>query len=111
MASFEVLRRYLQTLSNEEISYGMKHFLSEEDVAEIVNREHPRFRKLKMLSPSMWFRIASAPALARGLKYTSDQSERLIAHNLNYPEKPSGFEEWQKHLASELNQTFVHLSI
>ena len=41
MASFEVLRRYLQTLTNEQINYGMKHFLSEEDVDAISERTPP----------------------------------------------------------------------
>ena len=111
MASFEVLRRYLQTLPNEKISYGMKHFLSEEDVAQIVNREHPRFGKLKMLNPIMLSHVMKEPDLAKGLKYTADQSERLIKHNMNYPEKPSGFEEWKKELSSLLNETFTHLEI
>ena len=111
MASFEVLRRYLQTLPNDKISYGMKHFLSEEDVAQIVNREHPRFGKLKMLNPVMLAHVMKEPDLAKGLKYTADQSERLIKHNMNYPEKPGGFEEWKKGLSAELNETFTHLGI
>lgn len=111
MASFEVLRRYLQTLPNEKISYGMKHFLSEEDVAQIVNREHPRFGKLKMLNPIMLSHVMKEPDLAKGLKYTADQSERLIKHNMAYPEKASGFQDWKKGLSTLLNETFSHLSI
>jgi flavin-dependent dehydrogenase len=106
MASFEVLRRYLQTLSNEQISYGMKHFLSEEDVAQIVNREHPKFRRLKAFNPMLWFRILSEPQLARGLKYTSDKSEKLIEHNMKFPESPAGFDAWKKGLLAELHEAF-----
>ena len=61
MASFEILRRYLQTLTNEQISYGMKYFLSEEDVTAIVKREHPKFSKLKLLNPAMLARVAAHP--------------------------------------------------
>lgn len=106
MASFEVLRRYLQTLTNEKISYGMKHFLSEEDVAQIVNREHPRFSKLKMANPIMLMHVLSEPELAKGLKYTSDKSEKLIEHNMNFPENPERFEEWKKTLDMELGEAF-----
>ena len=43
MASFEVLRRYLQTVTNEQIDFGMKHFLTQEDIDAITERRHPRF--------------------------------------------------------------------
>ncbi|HZW55282.1 MAG TPA: LAGLIDADG family homing endonuclease [Nitrososphaerales archaeon] len=106
MASFEVLRRYLQTLSNDEISYGMKYFLSEEDVAAIVNREHPKFSRLRMLGPAMLARIATHPGLAKGLQFTAKKSETLIEHNLKYPDSPSGFDEWRNGLHRELNEAF-----
>jgi digeranylgeranylglycerophospholipid reductase len=106
MASFEVLRRYLQTLTNEQISYGMKHFLSEDDIASIVNREHPRFSRLRMLNPAMMVRIAKEPKLASGLKHTADSSEALIGHNMSYPEKPEGFEDWKKRLMVLLQEAF-----
>jgi digeranylgeranylglycerophospholipid reductase len=106
MASFEVLRRYLQTLSNDQISYGMKHFLSEDDIKSIVNREHPRFSRLRLLNPAMMMRIAKEPKLASGLKHTSDVSEELIAHNMDYPEKPNGFATWKQKLMSLLSDAF-----
>lgn len=106
MASFEVLRRYLQTLSNEEISYGMKHFLSEDDIASIVNREHPKFSRLRLLNPAMLMRVAKEPKLASGLKHTADSSEELIAHNMNYPERSDGFEAWKKRLLTLLSAAF-----
>jgi len=106
MASFEVLRRYLQTLTNDQISYGMKYFLSEDDISSIVNREHPRFSRLRFLNPAMMVRIAKEPKLASGLKHTADSSEELISHNMNYPEKPGGFVEWKKQLLSKLQEAF-----
>ena len=107
MASFEILRRYLQTLNNDQISYGMKYFLSEDDVRAIVNREHPKFSKLKILNPAMLARVAAHPDLARGLQYTAKKSEALIAHNLKYPASPDGFGEWKKQLQSELQEAYA----
>jgi digeranylgeranylglycerophospholipid reductase len=106
MASFEVLRRYLQTLNNEQISYGMKHFLSEDDISSIVNREHPRFSRLRLLNPAMMVRIAKEPKLASGLKHTADSSEELISHNMNYPEKATGFAVWKSQLLAKLQEAF-----
>ncbi|MDA4119840.1 MAG: NAD(P)/FAD-dependent oxidoreductase, partial [Thaumarchaeota archaeon] len=57
MASFEVLRRYLQTVTNDQINYGMKYFLSEEDVTAITERKHPEFNQARFMNPAMWFRV------------------------------------------------------
>ncbi|HVP22905.1 MAG TPA: LAGLIDADG family homing endonuclease, partial [Conexivisphaerales archaeon] len=106
MASFEVLRAYLQTLSNEKISYGMKHFLSEEDVAHITRRQHPQFDRVRMFNPIMWLSILAQPSLAGNLRFTAKKSESLIAHNLNFPENPEGWAEWKKGLIREMNEAF-----
>ncbi|MDV3278576.1 MAG: hypothetical protein LYZ69_08980 [Nitrososphaerales archaeon] len=105
MASFEVLRRYLQTVTNEEINYGMKHFLSEDDVAAITERKHPEFNRARLMSPAMWFRVLAQFSLARGLRYTVEKSAALVGVNLRYPESPKGFEEWKGRLARELLET------
>lgn len=105
MASFEVLRRYLQTVTNEQINYGMKHFLSEEDVLAITERKHPEFNRARFMNPTMWVRILSQLSLARGLRYTVTKSAALVEVNLQYPESPAGFEPWKKRLAAELLET------
>ena len=43
-AGLEVFRRMLQKLTNEQINYGMKHFLSKMDIDKISKGEHPEFR-------------------------------------------------------------------
>ena len=42
-AGLEIFRRMLQSLSNEEIDYGMKNFLSKFDIEKISQGEHPEF--------------------------------------------------------------------
>mgnify|MGYP000086931760 CR=1 FL=1 len=111
MASFEVLRRFLQTLPNEDINYGMKHFLSKDDIEHITRREHPEFNKLQLFDPVMWLKIIKKPKLANGLKIVSEASKRLINHNLCYPEKPSKFYEWQRGLQDILIQTYQKLGL
>jgi flavin-dependent dehydrogenase len=105
MASFEVLRRYLQTVTNDQINYGMKYFLSEEDVTAITERKHPEFNQARFMNPAMWFRVLGQLSLARGLRYTVTKSSALVEINLSYPGSPEGFEEWQKRLARELAET------
>lgn len=111
MASFEVLRRYLQTITNEQINYGMKYFLSEEDIQAITERRHPDFRKASSLNPVVLFRALSQPSLARGLQYTVKMSKKLVEINLEYPENPSGFEEWKRKLHKELVETKTRYSL
>ncbi len=106
MASFELLRRYLQTLSNEKISYGMKHFLSNDDVQNITRREHPNFGRVNLLNPIMWLRIFTHWDLAVGLRYTAQMSEALIEHNLNYPRNPEHFADWHRKLLRMMNEAY-----
>jgi flavin-dependent dehydrogenase len=110
MASFELLRRYLQTLSNEKISYGMKYFLSKDDVQNITKREHPNFGRVNLLNPIMWLRIFSNWDLAVGLRYTAKMSEALIDHNLNYPNDPEKFSDWHKELMRMMTGAFQKFS-
>ncbi|HLQ07193.1 MAG TPA: NAD(P)/FAD-dependent oxidoreductase, partial [Nitrososphaerales archaeon] len=105
MASFEVLRRYLQTVTNDQINYGMKYFLSEEDVTAITERKHPEFNQARFMNPAMWFRVLGQLSLARGLRYTVKKSAALVEINLGYPESSKGFEDWQKRLGRELAET------
>jgi digeranylgeranylglycerophospholipid reductase len=100
-----VLRRYLQTVTNDQINYGMKHFLSEEDVLAITERRHPQFNRVRFINPVMWFRVAGQLSLARGLRYTVEKSARLVEINLDYPRSPAGFDSWKKKLSAELAET------
>jgi digeranylgeranylglycerophospholipid reductase len=105
MASFEVLRRYLQTVTNEQIDFGMKHFLTEEDITMIRDRKHPRFNAIQMLNPVLLMRVATQMDLAKGLRFTADKSQALVDLNLQYPKSPNGFPEWKKKLDAEIDET------
>ncbi|HUI01214.1 MAG TPA: NAD(P)/FAD-dependent oxidoreductase [Nitrososphaerales archaeon] len=105
MASFEVLRRYLQTVTNEQIDFGMKHFLTQEDIDAITERRHPKFNAVNKLNPKLLVRAAQRMELARGLRYTADMSESLVNHNLKYPTTPKGFPEWKKQIVKLIGET------
>jgi len=110
MASFEVLRRYLQTVTNEQIDFGMKHFLTQEDIDAITERRHPRFNSINKLNPVLLMRVASQMELAKGLRYTADKSEALVQLNLKYPTTPKGFPEWKKKMDKEMDETKQRLN-
>lgn len=110
MASFEILRRFLQTLSNEDLNYGMKHFLGQDDVDSITRREHPEFKRVGFTSPTRIVWALPRLALARGLRYTAIKSRKLIEHYLDYPERPEGFPEWRRKFMAELQESYARFS-
>jgi len=105
MASFEVLRRFLQIINNTELNYGMKHFLQADDVDKIIKREHPEFKGVG-LGPSKILWALPRLTLARGLRYTAKKSGVLIQHYMNYPSSPEGFPEWHRRFKAELQEAY-----
>jgi len=104
-AGLELFRRLVQQMSNEQISYGMKHFLGNMDVESISKGEHPDFSGLGKIG--MIIRGAMNKTVADGLRYTSKQNQWLVNHYENYPKNPSGFDEWNKTLHQKLNEAFA----
>ena len=106
-AGLELFRSLIQTLTNDQISYGMKHFLGHLDVEAISKGEHPDFGGLGKLG--MIIRGALNKKLAKGLKYTTQQNKWLTNHYYNYPKTPEGFYEWSKQLRKVLNESNAKL--
>jgi flavin-dependent dehydrogenase len=107
-AGLEVFRRMLQGLTNDQIDYGMKHFLSKMDVDKITDGEHPEFGTVNKVG--MFIRGALNKKLAENLKCTASMNERLMQHYHDYPADPEHFLDWQKILHETLNDAFVKLS-
>ncbi|HSA74911.1 MAG TPA: NAD(P)/FAD-dependent oxidoreductase [Candidatus Nitrosocosmicus sp.] len=107
-AGLEVFRRMLQHLSNDQIDYGMKHFLSKMDIDKITNGEHPEFSSVSKIG--MMIRGALNKELAEDLKFTSKMNEHLVKHYRNYPETPQGFPEWSARLNAYLTEAFSRFS-
>lgn len=106
-AGLEIFRRLIQTLSNEQINYGMKHFLKNLDVEAISKGEHPDFGTLGKLG--MIIRGALNKRLADGLRFTSKQNKKLTAHYYNFPDTPDGFADWHKRLHQVLDESNTNL--
>ena len=104
-AGLELFRRLVQQMTNEQISYGMKHFLGNLDVESISKGEHPDFSGLTKLG--MIIRGAMNKTVADGLRYTSKENQWLVEHYNNYPNDPSGFDEWNKTLHGRMDAAFA----
>ena len=103
-AGLEVFRRMLQGLTNEQINYGMKHFLSKMDIDKITQGEHPEFSTVDKLG--MIIRGAMNKKLAEDLKFCATTNRALTDHYHNYPDKPEGFPEWHNTLIRHLEDAF-----
>ena len=106
-AGLELFRALIQTLTNEQINYGMKHFLGNLDVEAISKGEHPDFSALSKLG--MIIRGALNKKLANGLRFTTEQNKWLTEHYYDYPNSPEGFEEWRKKLHLVLDESNAKL--
>ena len=104
-AGLELFRGLVQQMTNEQISYGMKHFLGNLDIESISKGEHPDFSGLGKIG--MIIRGVMNQTVAKALKYTSEQNQWLVEHYYNYPKDPSGFDEWGKTLHQRLSQAFT----
>ena len=106
-AGLEVFRRLIQTLTNDQISYGMKHFLGDLDVEAISKGEHPDFSMVGKIG--MMIRGVLNKKLAEGLRYTTQQNKWLTQHYYNFPGSPDGFEEWKNKLHQKLDEANTKL--
>ncbi len=104
-AGLEVFRRMLQGLTNDQINYGMKHFLSKMDIDKITKGEHPEFGTVSKLE--MMIRGAMNKKLADDLRYCANINKTLTAHYYNYPETPDDFADWNKKLHGHLTEAFA----
>lgn len=104
-AGLEVFRRMLQGLTNEQINFGMKHFLSKMDIDKITKGEHPEFRTVDKLG--MIIRGALNKKLAEDLRYCAGMNKTLTDHYYAYPESPDRFPEWNRKLQDHLAEAFA----
>ena len=90
----------LDNCCNDQISYGMKHFLGNLDVEAISKGEHPDFGALGKMG--MIVRGILNKKLAEGLRFTTQENRWLTDHYNNYPESPDGFEAWSTKLRTRI---------
>lgn len=95
-AGLEVFRRFIQTLTNKQIDFGMKNFLGDMDVEAISKGEHPDFGNVGKIA--MLIKGIRNIKLAKGLRTTTQQNKMLTAHYHEFPSTPDGFVDWNSNL-------------
>ncbi len=99
-AGLETFRLYLQTLNNNEINYGMRHFLSRKEATDMSLGEMPDLSPVQKLA-KLFQGLGSYKAF-RGLLYTMDMMKKLNRLYQDYPKEPSAFEAWKRQVDSIL---------
>ena len=107
-AGLEVFRYYLQTLNNDEINYGMRHFLSADEATEISLGEMPVLSPLQKIVKL--FRGLGSYKAFRGLVYTMNRMKKLNNLYQNYPKDPSEYESWKHQVDSILEEARTRFS-
>lgn len=107
-AGLEIFRRLLQTLTNDQISYGMKNFLGSSDIEAISSGKHPDFTVLQKIN--VIIKGVLNKQLINGLKFTAKQNKWLTNHYDNYPKTPNEFYEWSKQLHQKLDEAYMTIS-
>ncbi len=100
----EVFRRMLQKLTNEQLDYGTKHFLSRIDIEKMTDGQHPDFGMIDKMG--MAIRGAMNIKLAKELQYTKAKNKILSDLFRNYPESPEKFPQWHTKVMKEMNESY-----
>ncbi|ALU11884.1 geranylgeranyl hydrogenase [Ignicoccus islandicus DSM 13165] len=102
-AALDVFRIFLQSLSDEEINYGMRNkIIKEEDLLKASLEGD-----LKISSTDKLMRVIKAlgkPSLLSKLKTVADYMKEVKELYLNYPKNPSEFDEWRKRVNELFNE-------
>src|SRR5207244_11955799 len=91
-AGLEVFLMYLQTLNNDQINYGMRHFLSSDEATEISLGEMPHLSAVKKIVKL--FRGLGSYKAFSGLVFTMARMRALNELYQNYPKEPAQFDAW-----------------
>jgi digeranylgeranylglycerophospholipid reductase len=106
--ALEAFRIYLQTLSNEQINYGMRHFISTEEATMLSVGEIPKISTASKLRKAI--RGLGNMKAFKGLVYAVGKMKELNAHFENYPKTPAEFLEWKRKTDLILSQVREHFA-
>jgi len=107
-ASLDVLRIYLQSLSNEDLDFVIeKKVVTDEELSEMGYRGE--LLPTIISKATRVFRLLTRPSLLLELKAVKEYMDRARGLYENYPRSPSEFEEWRlkdKALFNEVKAKF-----
>jgi len=100
-AALDVFRLFLQSLSDDEINYGMKNkIIKEEDLLEASVKGDLKISKTDKIMRVV--RALGKPSLLAKLKVVADYMSQVKDMYKNYPRSPEEFGDWRK----KINEIF-----
>ncbi|NPA85454.1 MAG: NAD(P)/FAD-dependent oxidoreductase [Crenarchaeota archaeon] len=94
-AALDVFRLFLQSLSDDEINYGMRNkIIKEEDLLKASLEGELRISASDKLARVI--KALGKPSLLAKLKVIADYMKEIKEMYKNYPQSPAEFEEWRK---------------
>ena len=102
-AGLDVFRRFLQSLSDEEINYGMKYrLITEEDILKTSMGEDIRLNISKATIRA--FKGLRKLAFLKMLRRCANLLRKMKTSYRDYPAYPQNFEAWRKDAHDLLNR-------
>ncbi len=99
-AGLEIFRTYLQSLTNDVINYGIKTFLTTNEINDLTLGLVPELTlstKFKMVLKGL-----SNISAFKDLVYTSKKMKEMNSIFKQYPESPGSFFEWANQVRNEM---------
>jgi len=101
-AALETFRIYLQTLDNSELNYGLRNFVTNKEAVAFTFGEIP---EMNFADKIMKVALGLGKLTAfRNLAFSVSRMNTLNRLYREYPETPSGFDEWKKKVDAILNE-------
>jgi len=109
-AGLDIFRLFLlQSVTNEDINYGMKYqLITQEDVLKVSMGENLRLNITEKTQRALRG-LGKLPLLMR-LRDAANLLKKMKTLYQNYPDSPEGFEEWQKKTRDIMKEARKRLS-
>jgi digeranylgeranylglycerophospholipid reductase len=101
-AGLEVFRVFLQSLNNEQINYGMQHFLTKEETTAMAYGLVPEISLASTFNKVI--RGLGNISAFKNLLYAHSKMKRLIELYKEYPKDISGFKQWREIVDREIDE-------
>jgi len=102
MAGLEIFRIFLQSLTNDEINYGMKNFITYEEAVEISYGRVPELSLTSKITKLV--KGVGSMRSFKNLVWSVDRMKELNGIYNNYPKKPADFPKFKAKVQSIINE-------
>ncbi|MGC8676197.1 MAG: NAD(P)/FAD-dependent oxidoreductase [Candidatus Micrarchaeia archaeon] len=109
-AALEIFRVYMQSLNNDRLNYGIKHFITPEEAKQLAYNGMVPEVSLLGAAQKLVSGIANINAF-KDFVYTVKKMKKIMEIYAKYPKDPSHFDEWSKTVYAEIEEVKKHFKI